>query len=126
MSNYAQDARDVDAAFRADGQLISLTIKTKGPYVNGAVTIITTTEDVWGIETGVTLHDLGVGTVNGTLVQSGDRKLMISVFKDDGTNLTPPKVSDLATVGTQVYTVKNVDKLSPGGVVVMCTLVARL
>lgn len=123
---YAQDARDADTAFRADGQLITIARQVQGPYVNGRVTITTVNETVWGIETGVTLHDLGVGTVNGTLVQSGDRKLMISVFKDDGTDLTPPKVSDLATVGAQVYTVKNADKLSPGGVVVMYTLVVRL
>jgi hypothetical protein len=123
---YAQDARDADAAFREDGQKITLTHKTPGPYVNGAVTIITTTEDVWGIETGVTLRDLGIGTVNGTLVQSGDRKLTISALAATGAALTPPKVGDLATVGTKVYTVKNVDVLSPGGVAVMYTLVVRI
>jgi hypothetical protein len=126
MSDYAQDARDADASFREDGQKITLTHKTPGPYVNGAVTIITTTEDVWGIETGVTLRDLGVGTVNGTLVQSGDRKLTISALNDSGAALTQPKVGDFALVGSQTYTVKNVDKLSPGGVVVMYTLVVRI
>jgi hypothetical protein len=126
MSNYAQDARDADASFREDGQKFTLTRKTPGPYVNGAVTIITTTEDVWGIETGVTLRDLGVGTVNGTLVQTGDRKLTHSALADTGGALTPPKVGDLATVGTKVWTVKNVDVLSPGGMAVMYMLVVRI
>jgi hypothetical protein len=127
MSNYAQDARDADAAFREDGQLIALSLKQPGAYVNGAVVPGTPIlESAWGIETGVTLHDLGVGTVNGTLVQSGDRKLTISALSSTGGALTAPKVGDLATVGTKVYTVKNVDVLSPGGVAVMYMLVVRI
>jgi hypothetical protein len=127
MSDYAQDARDADAAFREDGQLISLSLKQPGAYVNGAVVPGTPIiESAWGIETGVTLRDLGVGTVNGTLVQSGDRKLTHSALASTGAALTPPKVGDLATVGTQVYTVKNVDRLAPAGVVVMWTLVVRI
>jgi hypothetical protein len=126
MTDYASKAKTADAAFRRSGQKITLTRKTPGPYLNGAVSIVTTTEDVWGIETGVTLRDLGVGTVNGTLVQSGDRKLTISALNDGGAALTQPKVGDFATVGARVYTVKNVDWLSPGGVVVMYTLVARI
>jgi hypothetical protein len=127
MSDYAQDARDVDAGMREDGQLIALSLKQPGAYINGAVVPgAPILESVWGIETGVTLRDLGVGTVNGTLVQSGDRKLTISSLADTGAALTPPKVGDLATIGTQVYTIKNVDKLSPGGVVVMYTLVTRI
>jgi hypothetical protein len=126
MTDYASKARSADASFRRSGQKFTLTHKTPGPYVNGAVTIITTTEDVWGIETGVTLRDLGVGTVNGTLVQTGDRKLTHSALADTGGALTPPKVGDLATVGTKVWTVKNVDVLSPGGVAVMYMLVVRI
>lgn len=127
MSNYAQDARDADAAFREDGQLFTFSLKQPGTYVNGAVVAVAPIiVQAWGIETGVTLRDLGVGTVNGTLVQSGDRKLTHSALTDAGAALTPPKVGDLATVGTQVYTVKNVDKLSPGGVVVMYMLVVRI
>jgi hypothetical protein len=123
---YAQDARAVDKAFRADGQLITITRQVAGPYANGRVTLTPASERAYGIETGVTLRDLGVGTVNGTMIQSGDRKLMLSAFTDTGSLLTAPKVGDLATVGAQVYTVKNVDRLSPGGVVVMWTLVARI
>ncbi|HEX5126492.1 MAG TPA: hypothetical protein VFW00_07105 [Rhodocyclaceae bacterium] len=126
MTDYAAKARSTDAAFRRNGQKISITRKTPGAYVNGVVTVTTSTEDVWGIETGVTLRDLGIGIVNGTLVQSGDRKLMISALTDAGLSLTPPKVGDLALAGGVTYTVKNVDKLAPGGVAVMYTLVGRV
>lgn len=127
MSDYAQDARDADAAFREDGQLITLTLKQPGVYVGGAmVPGAPITKTAWGIETGVTAHDLGVGTVNGTLIKSGDRKLLLSAFADDGAPLPMPKNDDLAMAGGQLYTIKNVDKLSPGGVVVMWSLVARV
>jgi hypothetical protein len=127
MSNYAQDARDADAAFREDGQLFTFNLKQPGTYVNGAVVpSVPVIVKAWGIETGVTLHDLGVGTVNGTLVQTGDRKLTHSALAATGGALTPPKVGDLATVGTKVWTVKNVDVLSPGGVAVMYMLVVRI
>lgn len=125
--SYEQNARSADAAFRRKGQLIALSLKQPGSYINGAVVPGTPIlESAWGIETGVTLRDLGIGTVNGTLIQSGDRKLMISSLTDTGAALTLPKVGDLATVGAQVYTVKNVDRLAPAGVVVMYTLVVRI
>jgi len=127
MSDYTQDAIDADAAFREDGQLIALSLKQPGAYVNSEVVPgAPILQSAWGIETGVTLRDLGVGTVNGTLVQSGDRKLMISALADTGAALTPPRVGDLATASGQVYTIKNVDVLRPGGVAIMYTLVARI
>lgn len=127
MSDYAQDAHDADAAFREDGQLITLTLKQPGTYVGGAVVPgVPVIKSAWGIETGVTAHDLGVGTVNGTLIKSGDRKLLLSAFADDGTPLPTPKVDDLAMAGGQSYLIKNIDKVAPGGVVVMWPLVARI
>lgn len=127
MSDYAQDARDADAAFREDGQLITLTLKQPGTYVGGAVMHGTpVVKSAWGIETGVTAHDLGVGTVNGTLIKSGDRKLLLSAFADDGAPLPMPKVDDLVMAGGQSYMIKNIDKVAPGGVVVMWSLVARV
>lgn len=127
MSDYLQDAIDADAAFREDGQLITLSLKQPGTYVGGKVVPGTPIiQQVWGIETGVTIRDLGVGTVNGTLIKSGDRKLLISALADDGTALIPPKVDDLATASSQLYSVKNVDVLGPGGVPVMYTLVVRV
>lgn len=126
MSTYAQDAIDVDAAFREDGQLITLTRQMPGGYLGGKVVAGTPViETAWGIETGVTSRDLGLGNAPGTLVQAGDRKLMISTLQDGGAALSEPKIGDLATAGGKVYTLKNVDKLSPGGVVVMWTLIGR-
>ncbi len=121
--SYDQDARDADAAFRADGQLIRLTSKTKGPYANGAVPIITTEANVWGIDTAVSAHAVGTTTQAGTLVAAGDRKLIVSALDDAGALLPEPKHGDQAQVGAKLYTVRNVDPLSPGGVVVLYNLI---
>jgi len=127
VSDYVQDALDADAAFREDGQLITLSLKQPGVYAGGAVVPGTPIiQRVWGIETAVTIRDLGVGVVNGTLIKSGDRKLLISALADDGTPLIVPKVDDLATAAGQLYSVKNIDVLNPGGIPVMYTLVVRV
>jgi hypothetical protein len=127
MSDYAQDARDADDAFREDGQLLTLTFKQPGTYVGGAVVPGTpVVKHAWGIETGVTAHDLGVGTINGTLIKSGDRKIMMSALDDTGAALAQMKNEDQVLAGGVLYTVKNVDKVAPGGVVVMWQLVGRV
>ena len=127
MSDYLQDALDADASFREDGQLLTLTFKQPGTYVGGAVVpgapII---KRAWGIETGVTARDLGVGTINGTLIKSGDRKILMSALDDTGAALAQMKNDDLVLAGGVTYQVKNVDKVAPGGVVVMWSLVARV
>jgi hypothetical protein len=126
MSDYAQDARDADAAFREDGQKITLTRKTKGAYANGAVTITATTADAWGIDTAVSSHAIGTTTQSGTLVKAGDRKLIISALDDTGAALSEPAHGDTALVGTKLCTVRNVDPLSPGGVAVLYNLIVGI
>lgn len=127
MSDYAQDARDADASLREDGQLITLTFKQPGTYACGAVVPgIPVVKQAWGIEEGVNARDLGVGVVNGTLIKSGDRKILLSTLTDDGQLLPVPKNEDLVMAGGVTYTIKNVDKMSPGGVPVIWSLVARL
>lgn len=123
---YSQNAANADAAFRRKGQLIKLTLKTPGQYVNGKVQPASTAiVNVWGIETGLTTNDLGVGNVKGTLVQAGDRKLTISALTNEGIPLPDIHLEDTATVGTKVYAIKNIDALQPGGVPVLYMLIGR-
>jgi hypothetical protein len=124
--NYAQKALAADAQFRSKGQLITITRTIKGPYVAGRVTSTTSTERAWGIETDLTSRDYGIGTASWTLVQAGDRKLLLSAYADDGAPLTQPSVGDVVNVGPQAYTVKFTDRTSPAGIVVMYTLVVRI
>lgn len=124
--NYAQAARSADTKFRAAGQLITITRTIKGPYVAGRVTSATSTERAWGIETVLTSRDYGVTVAPGTLIQAGDRKLMLSVFADDGSALIQPAVGDVVTLGPQAYTVKFTDRTSPAGIAIMYQVVVRI
>lgn len=127
MSDYAQDALDADASFREDGQLLTLTFKQPGTYVGGqqipGTPII---RRAWGIETGVTTNDLGVGVINGTLIKSGDRKVFMSALDDTGAYMPPMRNEDQVLAGGVLYTVKNVDKEAPAGPVVVWKLVVRI
>jgi hypothetical protein len=69
---------------------------------------------------------LGVGTINGTLIKSGDRKILMSALDDTGAALPAMKEDDLVLTGGVTYKVKNIDNVAPGGVVVMWQLVARI
>lgn len=127
MSNYAAKVKNTDKTFRRSGQLLTLTFKQPGTYVGGAqIPGVPIIKNVWGIETGVTAHDLGVGTINGTLIKSGDRKILMSALDDTGAALPTMKEDDLVLAGGVVYKVKNIDKVAPGGIVVMWQLVARI
>jgi hypothetical protein len=127
VTDYLAKAKNADKTFRRYGQLLTLTFKQPGTYVGGAVVPGTSvTKRAWGIETGVTAHDLGVGTINGTLIESGDRKILMSAFDDSGAALPEMKEDDLVLAGGVTYKVKNVDKVAPAGVVVMWQLVGRI
>jgi hypothetical protein len=127
VTDYLAKAKNADKTFRRYGQLLTLTFKQPGTYVGGAVVPGTSViKRAWGIETGVTAHDLGVGTINGTLIESGDRKILMSAFDDSGAALPEMKEDDLVLAGGVTYKVKNVDKVAPAGVVVMWQLVGRI
>jgi hypothetical protein len=127
MSDYAAKARNADASFRRSGQLLTLTFKQPGTYAGGAVVPGTPiVKQAWGIEEGVTAHDLGVGVINGTLIKSGDRKILMSALDSTGAALAQMKNEDLVLAGGVTYTVKNVDKVAPAGVVVIWSLVGRV
>ncbi|RFP19189.1 hypothetical protein [Duganella sp. BJB475] len=127
MSDYATKAKNADATFRRKGQLLTLTFKQPGTYAGGAAIPGTPiVKQAWGIEEGVTARDLGVGVINGTLIKSGDRKILVSALDSTGVALPIPKNEDQVLAGGALYTLKNVDKVAPGGVVVMWSLVGRV
>lgn len=124
--NYTQAAKNVDTKFRKEGQLITITRQVKGPYVNGRISVATVTDKAWGIETDLTSRDYGVTIAPGTLIQAGDRKVLLSTFDNAGTPLPQPLVGDVVTIGPQAYTVKFTDRTSPAGIAIMYTLVLRI
>jgi len=124
---YAQDALDADQSFREDGQLFTITRQQPGTYFDGKVVAAApVTVGVWGIETDVSMRDLGFGAEAGSLVQAGDRKLIVSALADDGSALPMPALTDIiADANGQKYAMKRASPTRPGGVVLMWTLIVR-
>ena len=63
--------------------------------------------------------------INGTTVRAGDRKCMLSPFKQDGSVLTMPSVGDTATVGGVDWRIEDVELVSPAGTPVYAYLQLR-
>lgn len=57
----------------------------------------------------------GIRNEPGSMVQAGDKQLLLSPLKADGTALTAPQVNDTASVAGVVYTITAVAPLSPAG-----------
>lgn len=113
-SDLAADAHDMIVEF---GQTMTLKRLTPGAYdpATGTLTNTTTTETATGVELDYTSSE-----IDGTVILRGDRKLILST-----TGIGAPKVDDTVTIGTTVYTLKNVQPLSPGGTVVIYTCQVR-
>ena len=86
-----------------------------------------------GIGPGTTADYLGTGVklnyeaenIDGTLIQRGDQKLLLSPLQHDGTPMPTPTVSDLVLIGGAAYTIANVGELQPVEVSLLFTLQLR-
>lgn len=117
MTFYSDLAADAHELIKEFGQTMTLKRLTPGAYdpATGTVSNTTTTETATGVELEYTSRE-----IDGTMVLRGDKKLILST-----TGIGAPKVDDTVTIGTTVYTLKNVQPLSPGGTVVIYTCQAR-
>lgn len=90
------------------GQSVALQSVTVGVYdpATGAVSSAASTQNGVGVELAYRAAE-----IDGTNVQRGDRKLLIS-----SVGITAPKPEDKCTVAGVVYTVKSVEPITPGGV----------
>ena len=118
MSFYSETAADATEAIREFGQAIIITHLTSGAY-NPATGTVSNTSTV---QTGVAVElDYNVSEIDGVLIQRGDKKLLVSI-----SGMTAIAPEDTCTVGGVAYTVKSVKPLSPGGVVLLYEVQARL
>jgi hypothetical protein len=113
------------------GQPITLTRVTNGDYdeATGTIPQVTTTQTGSGaVFEYTTFIRSGVRNEPGTLILAGDKQLLLSPFKADGTPLDPPQTNDTVTfdvldgagnvIGTKTATITALAPLSPAGVAV--------
>lgn len=117
MSFYGNLQKTANRLLKGKGQTLTLTRQSAGTYdpTTGAATVTTTTQTVYGA-----VFDYGIDHIDGTLIQAGDKQLLISPFNSAGAALTAPQINDTVTLGGVTYTlVEPLKTINPGGTTVL-------
>ena len=118
MTFYTRLQATANRLLRGKGQSLTLTRITAGTYdpaTGGMTGATTSTQSAYGA-----IFDYGAKQIDGTLIKAGDKQLLLSPFKTDGTALTAPVLGDTVTVGSIVYTlVEPLKEINPAGTTVM-------
>ena len=103
------------------GQTVTLTTIVAGDYneTTGSVTNTETTQTGTGVLLEYNERKEGIHNAKDSLIEAGDKKLLLSPLTTAGAELTAPQVNDKATVDGTVYTITQVKPLSPAGTPVL-------
>ena len=122
MADYSKIASRADQSLRRKGGIVMLRQVVNGEYDPDLGTAPTTTADYEG--TGVKFN-YEAENIDGTLIQAGDQKLLLSPLQRNGTPMPTPTTADLVLFGAASYTVKAVETTAPVDVAVLHTLQLR-
>lgn len=122
MSNYSKTAVRADQSLRRKGGIVVLRRVVTGEYDPGLGTAPTITTDYEG--TGVKIN-YEAENIDGTLIQAGDQKLLLSPLQRNGAPMPAPTAADLVLFGGVSYTVKAIETTAPVDVSVLHTLQLR-
>jgi len=115
---YARLQATANRLLKGKGQSITLTKITAGTYnpaTGGMTGATTSTQTAYGA-----VFDYGAKQIDGTLIKAGDKQLLLSAFKTDGTALTAPVLGDTVSIGGVVFTlVEPLKEVNPAGTVVL-------
>lgn len=122
MVDYAKTAARADVSLRRKGGIVVLRQVMTGEYDPGlgAAPIITTDYEGTGVKINYEAEN-----IDGTLIQAGDQKLLLSPLQRNGAPMPKPTAADLVLFGGASYTVKAVETTAPVDVAVLHTLQLR-
>ena len=123
MSFYDRLQATANRLLKGKGQSITLTKITAGTYnpaTGGFTGAGTSTQTAYGAIFDYGIQQSGIYNVPGTLIQIGDKQLLLSAFKTSGADLTAPVAGDTVTdSASKVWTITQVKAMAPGGTTVM-------
>ena len=122
MTDYTKTAARADKSLRRKGGLVVLRQIVNGEYDPDLGAAPTTSADYEC--TGVKIA-YETENIDGTLIQAGDQKLLLSPLQRNGQAMPAPTAADLVLFGGASYTVKSVGTTAPVDVVVLHTLQLR-
>jgi hypothetical protein len=114
--DYAPMAELADELLTEFGQALTITTSVVGEYdpATGTTSSSVTSHEGYGVLLDYGLHGSGSYNTPGTLVQQGDKQLLLSPDL-----VTPPQMDDVVTFSQVNYTIKNIKAISPAGVPVL-------
>ena len=122
MTDYAKTAARADQSLRRKGGIVVLRQVVTGDYDPDLGAAPTSTTDYEG--TGVKIN-YETENIDGTLIQAGDQKLLLSPLQRNGAPMPTPTTADLVLFGGASYTVKAVETTAPVDLAVLHTLQLR-
>ncbi len=122
MTDYSKTAARADQSLRRKGGIVVLRQVVTGPYDPDLGTAPITTTDYEG--TGVKIN-YEAENIDGTLIQAGDQKLLLSPLQRNGLPMPQPTNADLVLFGAASYSVTAVETTAPVDVAVLHTLQLR-
>jgi hypothetical protein len=122
MADYSKTALRADQSLRRKGGIVVLRQVVTGEYDPDLGTVPSTITDYEG--TGVKIN-YETENIDGTLIQAGDQKLLLSPLQRNGMPMPAPTMADLVLFGGASYTVKAVETTAPVDVAVLYTLQLR-
>jgi hypothetical protein len=122
MTDYSKTASRADQSLRRKGGIVVLRQVLTGEYDPDLGAAPSTTTDYEG--TGVKIN-YEAENIDGTLIQAGDQKLLLSPLQRNGQAMPAPTAADLVLFGGASYTVKSVETTAPVDVAVLHTLQLR-
>ena len=122
MTDYAKTALRADQSLRRKGGVVVLRQVVTGAYDPdlGMAPTITTDYEGPGVKINYEAEN-----IDGTLIQAGDQKLLLSPLQRNGASMPAPTTADLVLFGGASYTVKAVETTAPVDVAVLHTLQLR-
>lgn len=112
MSFYTDMQAVTDSTMADLGQMVTLTTKSVGAYnpATGNAAVTVSTQQVKAV-----VFPRGAKDIDGTLIQQGDQKLLLSMA-----GAAAPHLDDTVTIGTTTYTITFIKLLAPAGINVLC------
>lgn len=104
------------------GQAVTLRRVTTGAYDPATGSATQTTADYAG--TGA-VFDYSQRDIDGSLIKTGDQKLLMSPFQTDGSAMPVPTTTDKILIGSTVYSIQPSKKVAPAGTLVLIELQIR-
>lgn len=116
MSFYGDLAVTADELLGEFGQPVTIRRQTAGGYDpdTGGASITTSDESGKGAVFDFGLHQSGSAFTAGSMIQSGDKQLLLSPV-----GMTAPAPGDLAVIGGETWSIVSVKSTAPAGIAVL-------